>query len=66
MSDFERIKALLAPQCPQLTGCELNNLTYDIFVAVAWPSMPFLGPRAWPKVSEVLSWQGSVAKELGL
>lgn len=39
MSDFDHIKALLAPQCPQLTARELDNLAMDIFVAVAWPDM---------------------------
>lgn len=36
MSDFDQIKALLAPQCPQLTARELNDLVCDVFVAIVW------------------------------
>jgi hypothetical protein len=36
MSDFDHIKSLLATQCPQLTARELDDLTYDIFVAIAF------------------------------
>lgn len=39
MSDFDHIKSLLAPQCPQLTKSELDDLTMDIFVSVALPEM---------------------------
>lgn len=43
MSDFDHIKSLLAPQCPQLTARELDNLAYDIFVAITWAD---IAPKA--------------------